>query len=133
VLDVIRAGNMLEKCFFWSDDTSLMRWLRSQSPEIVLMAPRWKFSSVAQAVAAYGAQIVEFDVERDNLAEISQCRALGARSMIYSRRSDWDELASYGNYKPDMANLDYPDRFKILASYPLVRQHFQAMTKTDAQ
>lgn len=129
VLETVKANNMLEKCFFWSGDTSLLRWLRSHSPEIILMAPRWKYSSVASAVAAYDAQIVEFDVELDNLAEIEQCQALGVRSMIYSTRTSWDELASYTEYKPDMVNLDHPDRFKILTSYPLVRQHFQTMTK----
>lgn len=125
VLETVKAHNMLEKCFFWSGDIKLMRWLRQQSPDIILMAPRWKFSSVSEAVSTYAAQIIEFDVERDNLAEIKQCHALGVRSMIYSRRSEWDELASYIKYKPDMVNLDYPDRFKILASYPKVRRHFQ--------
>jgi len=88
---------------------------------------------VAVAAAVYGAQIIEFDVERDDLSEIPQCAALGVRSMIYSQRSDWDELASYHKYQPDMVNLDYPERFKILTSYPLVRRHFQAMSgvRTD--
>ncbi len=127
VLKVAQAKNILDNCFFWSSDIKLLHWLRDQSPEIMLMAPRWKFSSVAQAIDAYGAQIVEFDVEKDDLSEINQCQALGVRSMIFSTRSGWDELSSYLQYKPDMVNLDYPDRFKILTSYPNVRRHFVAM------
>jgi len=52
--------------------------------------------------------------------------------MIYSRRAGWDDLASYIEYKPDMVNLDYPDRFKTLVSYPSVHQHFQGM-RLDAK
>jgi len=129
ILEVITAHDMLEKCFFWSADIAVLVGLRQLHPEVNLMAPRWVFSSVAVAAKVYGAQIVEFDVEQDDLDEISQCRALGVRSMLYSRRAGWQELASYLKYKPDMVNLDYPDRFKIVASYPLVHQHFQAMLK----
>jgi len=131
IVDVINSCDMLDQCFFWSADIAVLVGLRQIHPEITLMAPRWVFSSVTIAAKVYGAQIVEFDVEQDDLSEISQCRALGVRSMIYSRRSDWDELASYIKYQPDMVNLDYPHRFKIVASYPLVHKHFQAMAKAE--
>ena len=133
ILAVINANGMLEHCFFWSADIAVLVGLRQLQPEIKLMAPRWVFSSVEIAAKVYGAQIVEFDVEQDDLDEISQCRALGVRSMLYSRRPGWDEMASYLKYKPDMVNLDYPDRFKIVASYPLVHQHFQAMRQSMDQ
>jgi len=125
LLSEVKACNMLEHCFFWAADTDILHWLRAQSPDMVLMAPRWMYGSVAEAAGAYGAQIVEFDVEKDDLSEITQCAALGVRSMIYSRRQGWDELATYLALGPDMVNLDHPDRFKILVSYPKVRRHFQ--------
>lgn len=128
LLGVVKQFDMLDQCFFWSADIGTLVDLRRLQPGINLMVPRWIFSSIDVAVAAYGAQIVEFDVERDDLWEIGRCAELGVRSMIYSRRSDWDELASYLKLKPDMVNLDFPDRFKILVSYPLVRKHFEAMT-----
>jgi len=135
VLQVVKDHEMLESCFFWCADIEVLEWLREQSSEIVLMAPRWLFSSVAVAVATYGAQIIEFDVEKDDLAEINECQTHGVRSMIYSRRSGWDDLASYLEYKPNMLNLDHPDRYKILASYPLVHRHFQSMLehRSDGQ
>jgi glycerophosphoryl diester phosphodiesterase len=129
LLAIIASQEMSENCFFWGADSSVLRELRDKSADITLMAPRWIYSSVAEAVADYGAQIIEFDVEQDDLSEISQCEALGVRSMIYSRHSDWSELEGYLKYKPDLINLDYPDRMKILISYPLVHQHFQAMSK----
>jgi len=126
LLQVVTDNDMLEHCFFWGADTEVLRWLRARSPDIILMAPRWMYASVAEAAETYGAQIIEFDVERDDLSEIDQCAALGLRSMIYSRRAEWGELASYLELGPDMVNLDHPDRFKTLASYPLVRQHFSS-------
>ncbi|MBL4873329.1 MAG: hypothetical protein JKY41_08025 [Rhodobacteraceae bacterium] len=129
LLKVVNAHNMLDKCFFWGYDIEMMRQLRNLAPDVILMAPRWMYSSVKEAGMAYGAQIVEFDVERDNLAEISECQEHGVRSMIFSKRYQWSELASYLKYKPDLLNLDYPDRFKILASYPRVHAHFQTMAE----
>ena len=125
LLQLVKAHGMLDKCFFWGGDIAMMNQLRNLEPDVVLMAPRWMYASVKEAHIAYGAQIIEFDVERDNLAEIAQCQELGARSMIFSKRHQWGELASYLKYKPDLLNLSYPDRFKILASYPRVYAHFQ--------
>ncbi len=133
ILEVLNAHDMLEKCFFWSADIGTLIDLRRQSDEIQLMVPRWVFASLEIAVAAYGAQIVEFDAEKDDFSEIERCKALGVRSMIYSRRSNWDELASYAQYKPDMVNLDFPDRFKIISSYPKVRSHFESMAKRPCE
>jgi len=131
VLAMVTAHGMLASCFFWSADFATLRWLRRQSPDITLMVPRWIFASVAEAVVAYGAQIVEFDVERDDFSklpgELEQCRALGVRSMIFSQRVQWHEMDSYLGFGPDMVNLDRPDRFKIVASHPQVRAHFSAM------
>ncbi len=128
LLEVVRDAGMLDAVFFWGADTEGLRWLRAQSDQIILMAPRWLYGSVAEAAAAYGAQIIEFDVEKDAPKrlpdELKQCQDLGLRSMIFSTRGGWDDLAYCLSHAPDMVNLDHPDRFKILAAYPLVRQHF---------
>lgn len=117
MLTEIEAHDMLADCFFWSGDTDLLHWMRSKSAEAVLMATRWMYQSVEETAADYKAQIVEFDVTRDDLDEIKQCEALGVKSMIYSRSHDWDDLASYAKYSPDLVNLDRPDRFKLLTDY----------------
>jgi len=46
--------------------------------------------------------------------------------MIYSQTQNWGELSSYLKFAPDMVNLDRPDRFKILASYPGVHRNLTA-------
>lgn len=128
LLNLVKENDLLEQCFFWGFDTASLRELRVLSPDAILMAPRWMYSSVKDAVDAYDAQIVEFDAVKDDLSEISLCRDLGVKSMIYSRTEDWDELSTYLKLSPDMINLDRPDKFKILVSYPDVRHHFEAMT-----
>lgn len=127
LLRQVEAAQMLPHCFFWSFDTELLRWLRRQSDDIRLMATRWMYGSVAETVADYDAQIVEFDVTKDDLSEIADCRRLGVSSMIFSVRPGWEDLETCLQYAPDLVNLDYADRFKIVAAYPAVRKHFRAM------
>ncbi len=126
LLDVVVGEDMLDQCFFWGIDTSVMLQLRAKSNDINLMALRWMYSSVEEAARTYDAQIIEFDVTKDDLNEVPQCRDLGVRSMIYSRTQNWGELSSYLKFEPDMVNLDRPDRFKILSSYPGVHRHLKA-------
>ncbi len=126
LLDLVRAQGMIKKCFFWGYDIDVMRRLRAMSGDVILMAPRWMYSSLEEAAMAYSAQIVEFDATKDDLNEVPLCKVLGVKSMIYSQSEDWDALGSYLALKPDMINLDRPDRFKILVSYPAVRRHFKA-------
>lgn len=117
VLDEIRATGMQDHVFLWGADTDALEWLRAQYDDLQLMAPVWLYGSVEKAHEHYRAQIIEFDVTRDDLSQIEKCKSLGLKSMIYSQTHDWDELASYLKYRPDMVNLDRPDRFKLLADY----------------
>jgi glycerophosphoryl diester phosphodiesterase len=128
VLDIVTEHKMLPHCFFWSPDRDALRWLRSQSPEIVLMAPRWMYGSVEEAVADYNAQIIEFDATKDDLSEVSLCNSFCVRSMIFSLSHERTDLQRYLRYNPDMINLDSPIKFKILASYPDVQKHFDLIT-----
>ena len=127
LLEEVNAAGMLDSCFFWGRDTTAMQILRELSPMATLMAPRWMYSSVKEAAAAYGAQIIEFDVTKDNLNEISDCVDIGVKSMVYDQSSEWEKLSVYLDKKPDLLNLDWPDRFKILSSYPNVYRHFLSM------
>lgn len=124
VLEIVAAHKMLPHCFFWSSDTDALRWMRQQSREVQLMAPMWMYRTVEEAIQDYGAQIVEFDVTQDDLSNVSVCKDLGVRSMIYCQSHDPSDLGQYLAYKPDMVNLDAPSRFKILADYPDVQKHF---------
>jgi glycerophosphoryl diester phosphodiesterase len=127
LLTLVEERDMLADCFFWGFDTAAMRQIRALSPGAIMMAPRWMYASVAAAIDAYGAQIVEFDATKDDLSEAALCHELGVKSMIYSQAQDWDVLETQLALGADLMNLDRPDRAKIIASYPSVRRHFQAM------
>jgi glycerophosphoryl diester phosphodiesterase len=118
VFDEIEATGMHDRVFLWGADIDALEWLRAKSESLQLMAPVWLYGSVEQAYEHYRAQIIEFDVTRDDLNGIASAHALGAKAMIYSQTSDWGDLAGYLKYKPDLVNLDRPDRFKLLADYP---------------
>jgi glycerophosphoryl diester phosphodiesterase len=117
VLDEIEATSMHDRVFLWGADIDALEWLRARSETLQLMAPLWLYSSVEEAHKHYRAQIIEFDVTRDDLNGIATCKTMGLKAMIYSQSHDWDELASYLKYRPDLVNLDRPDRFKLLADY----------------
>lgn len=117
VLHAVDAHDMLARCFFWSADPAILDTIRAAAPAARIMAPRWMFGSVAEAAARHGAEIIEFDDTRDDLAEIAECRRLGLKSMIYSRARDPGLLASYAAMRPDLVNLDRPDLFRLVVDH----------------
>jgi hypothetical protein len=84
VIGCVSAHGMLDRSFFWSPDRDVLRWLRRRSSDIVLMAQRSAYGSVADAIADYDAQIIEFDAAADDLSQVLLCREAGVRSMIFS-------------------------------------------------
>ena len=118
VLQEVNARGMLSEVFFSCEKSATMRRMRAFTKEARLMAARWKYPSLSAAIADYNADIVEFELGVDDLSEIPVCRELGVQSMVYSTTGEWGDLKRILACKPDLANLDRPDRFKILASYP---------------
>ena len=129
VLNLVEQFDMLQDYFFWSADIKVLIELRRQLLEIILMASRCKFSSLEDAIASYGTQIIEFNAATDDLSEIKQCTELGVKSMIFSLKFEWPDLLNYLDHKPDLVNLNCADKFKIIASYPLVYNHFQTHSR----
>lgn len=117
ILNAVTAAHMLDRVFFWGSDVDALEWLRAQSTDIQLMATRGLYTSVQEAHEHYRAQIIEFDVRRDDLNEVEICRSMGLKSMIYSQTDEWETLASYRKHRPDLVNLDRPDRFKLITDF----------------
>ena len=118
VLAEVDKRGMLGRVFFSCMNVESMRRMRALSKDARLMTARWMYPSLSSAVSDFGADIVEFELGVDDLAEVPLCVELGVKSMIYSMTHDWDKLRQILERAPDLANLDRPDIFKILASYP---------------
>ena len=118
VLAEVDRRGMLGRVFFSCMKVETMRRMRALSTEAQLMAARWMYPSLTSAVADFQADIVEFELGVDDLAEVPLCAELGVKSMVYSMTHDWEKLRQILETAPDLANLDRPDIFKMLASYP---------------
>lgn len=118
VLSEVNACGMLGEVFFSCEDPAIMRQVRKIEPRACLMAARWKYQSLAESIDDFGAGIVEYVPNLDDLAELAECRARGVRPMIYSQTHDIGKLQMILSSNPDLVNLDRPDLFKILAAYP---------------
>ncbi|MYK31471.1 MAG: hypothetical protein F4051_07030 [Boseongicola sp. SB0670_bin_30] len=115
--EVVKRG-MIEAVFFWCWEKEVLRDIRALVPDARLMAPRREYSSLEAAISDYSANIVQFELGRDSISEITACQELGVQSMVFCLSDDLAELAKVLAVSPDLVNLDRPDLFKILQAYP---------------
>ena len=118
VLGEVVTRGMIEAVFFWCWEKEVLRGIRAHVPDARLMAPRREYSSLEAAISDYSANIVQFELGRDSLSEITACQELGVQSMVFCLSDDLAELAKVLAVSPDLVNLDRPDLFKILQAYP---------------
>ena len=118
----VEKAGALDRCIFWSPSKKILRGLRAVSPAARLMAPRTPYANLDAAIADYGAAIVEFDAEVDDLDEIETCRARGVEAMIKYFGDDRAEMERLIRLRPDRVNIDRPDIF--LAGYRTVIRSF---------
>ena len=109
---------MLEDVFFWGRKTEDLQRIRDLEPKAQLMATRWMYPSLVDAINEYEANIVEYELGRDDLTEISRCQALGVKVMVFSLTHDLSKLQQIESLNADLVNLDRPDLFKLLKLYP---------------
>ena len=95
-----------------------MKRIRSLEPNAQLMATRWMFPDLESTIADYQANIVEYELGRDNFSEIPKCQSLGVKAMAFSLTHDAEKLRQIQAVHADLVNLDRPDLFKLLSLYP---------------
>ena len=118
VLEKVVTHTMLEDVFFWCRKTEVLQRIRDLEPKAQLMATRWMYPSLVDAIAEYEANIVEYELGRDDLTEIARCQALGVKVMVFSLTHDLSKLQQIESLNADLVNLDRPDLFKLLKLYP---------------
>ena len=118
VLEKVVAYEMLENVFFWCRNRDVMKRIRSLEPNAQLMATRWMFPDLESTIADYQANIVEYELGRDDFSEIPKCQSLGVKAMAFSLTHDPEKLLQIQAVNADLVNLDRPDLFKLLSLYP---------------
>ena len=82
VLDLVRAMDFLEDCFFWSFDWPRVETLRALEPRANIMVRTQDHSSIDALFDATAPDIVEITINEANQDKIDQIRAQGAKAMI---------------------------------------------------
>ena len=118
VLERVVNHEMLDNVFFWCRNRDVMKRIRSLQPKAHLMATRWMFTDLESTIADYQANIVEYELGRDDFSEILKCQSLGVKVMAFSLTHDPKKLRRIQAVNADLVNLDRPDLFKLLSLYP---------------
>jgi len=106
----VTAAGMAERLFFWSFDAARMHRMRQIAPEAKLMVRRQDYADLAETLAAYKPQIVEYTPEED-LSEFADLRTLGVRPMLAYMGRDASVFQRILAARPDLVNLDQPFAF----------------------
>ena len=109
MLNEVAAADMMQSCFFGSENPQMMRQVRALAPKAILMARRCDFPTLAEAVEDCQSQIIEFDQTQDDLAELPSCREFGVQTMIYDQTHDLAAMQALAALGPDLVNVDRPD------------------------
>ena len=96
MLNEVAAADMMQNCFFGSENPQMMRKVRALAPKATLMARRCDFSTLEETIEDCQSQIIEFDQTKDDLAELPRCRELGVRTMIYDQTHDLAAMEALG-------------------------------------
>jgi len=110
VLDRILRAGLLDRVFFWSFNRDFLVTLRQLSPSAQIMARRQDYPSLAETIADFDANIVEFTPAASAL-EIASLRGSAVTSMVAYMGGDTEMFAHLIRLRPDLFNLDQPFAF----------------------
>lgn len=110
VLEQVERAGMLDRVFFWSFNRDFLVALRALSADARIMARRQDYPSLEQAIADFGADIVEFS-PRASALEIASLRGSAVTSMVAYMGADPEIFAHMIDLRPDLFNLNEPFAF----------------------
>jgi glycerophosphoryl diester phosphodiesterase len=106
---VIEAG-LLDRVFFWSFKRDYLLELRDLSADAQIMSRRQDYTTLADSIADFDADLIEF-LPGDNPAEIASLRGSKIRSMIAYMKSDPEVFGQMLAMRPNRFNLNHPFEF----------------------
>ena len=112
VLDLVRAKDFLDQCFFWSFDWPKIEALRAMEPDANIMVRTQDHPSIEALFDVTAPDIVEITINEANQDKIDQIRARGAKAMICYMGEEIAVMERIHSLAPDMVNLDNPHVWK---------------------
>ncbi|SMY07304.1 glycerophosphodiester phosphodiesterase [Flavimaricola marinus] len=110
VLEQVKRAGMLDRVFFWSFNRDFLVTLRQLSADALIMARREDYPSLAETIADYDANMVEFTPHAD-AADIASLRGSAVRSMVAYMGKDPEVFDHIIRLRPDQFNLNQPFAF----------------------
>ena len=105
---LVQRFEMLEDCFFWCKDVKVMDQLRLLNKDVRLMARRYDFQTLKDAIERHQPQIIEFNGLKFTNKELKHCQELGILSMPYYTGAKLNIFKKLFNSGVDMINLKNP-------------------------
>lgn len=114
LLSLLKAQGIEREVFFWFFSPKMAKQFRELAPDLTLKVNASTPEEVAAAVRDYQANIIETNVDRLTPALREACSKHGVKIMLKATKDDDDEYRAIIAAKPDLANVDFPKRFKEL-------------------
>jgi len=108
LLELVQGFDMLEQCFFWCEDIKVMDQLRLLNKDVRLMARRYDFQTLKDAIERYSPQVIEFNGLKFTHDELEHCQELDILSMPFYMGSKLSVLKKLIDSGADMLNLGNP-------------------------
>ena len=116
LFELVQRFGMLGDCFFWCKDIKVMDQLRSLNKDVRLMARRYDFQTLKDAIERHNPQIIEFDSLKFTNEELKQCQELGILSMPYYTGFNLDIFKALFNSGVDILHLKNPKLIKKICT-----------------
>ncbi|POF34153.1 glycerophosphodiester phosphodiesterase [Roseibium marinum] len=97
-----------EDVFFWSANVDWLHLIRETFPQAMLMARPEDFDSLDTCLAAFEADIIEFNRRNANAAGFETVRRAGRKVMVAYMGSDTAEMERLLGLQPDLVNVNEP-------------------------
>ena len=116
LLEVAQRFDMLGDCFFWCEDIRVMDQLRLLNKDVRLMARRYDFPTLKDAIVRHSPQVIEFNGLKFTNEELKHCQELDILSMPFYMGSKLSVLKKLIDSGVDMLNLGNPELFKKICT-----------------
>ena len=111
VVDMAVRHGMLDQCFFWSGDQSILDELKASRPPVALLIRYKDYDDPAAALDRYAPAVVELTTDEANAETVALCRQEGARPLACYFGNDADMFRQMLAAGVELFNLNYPDVF----------------------